>query len=516
MKGWLRHGCIAVFATLALLGGPRAALAACTSPAGTAGTITWNGTDSVIWCNGTTWYALKDAASGGGGSTSPAFSVKKNADQSITGSTWTKLTWQTELFDTANNFASDKFTPNVAGKYLVSASAFGISSASPGDSLYLAFYKNGSYLVDTRVNGYTSSSLTYIVDMNGSTDYVEVYAQMSSNATIYGAVSAPYSVAASFSGSLIGGAVGGGGGSTTAAGSTGEIQFNGGSSAFAADSGLNWDNTNKRLGIGTAVPTVKLSVTGVSEALGGAGIEGIAQFTTGTGVNIDNKLQIGVVDNSYAWLQAIKPGTMALGLALNPGGGGVMVGRTTSSTSTPAALLVQHTYGVNYGLVLVSDNVGASSVVRFDNPNGNVGSIVVSGTTTTYTTSSDRRLKENITATEGAMDKVMRIPVHDFSFKSDASHKLQTGFIAQELEKVIPEAVTTNGDDGISPLVTNAKAWSVDYGRVTPLLVKAIQELKAVNDNLKAANDDLRATVEAQGADIEALKAAVTFETPTR
>lgn len=52
---------------IAALGGvARPTHAACTSPDGIAGGITWNGTNSVIWCDGSTWYSLKDAASGGG------------------------------------------------------------------------------------------------------------------------------------------------------------------------------------------------------------------------------------------------------------------------------------------------------------------------------------------------------------------------------------------------------------------------------------------------------------------
>ena len=50
------------------------------------------------------------------------------------------------------------------------------------------------------------------------------------------------------------------------------------------------------------------------------------------------------------------------------------------------------------------------------------------------------------------------------------------GFIAQELYKYYPEAVSAHGD-GITPLDANAPVWSVDYGRLTPLLVKSIQDL---------------------------------------
>src|SRR5262249_17893203 len=56
--------------------------------------------------------------------------------------------------------------------------------------------------------------------------------------------------------------------STSAAGSTGYVQFNS-SSALAGDSNLFWDNTNKRLGIGTATPAQKLSVAGTIESISG-------------------------------------------------------------------------------------------------------------------------------------------------------------------------------------------------------------------------------------------------------
>ncbi len=74
---------------------------------------------------------------------------------------------------------------------------------------------------------------------------------------------------------------------------------------------------------------------------------------------------------------------------------------------------------------------------------------------------------------------------------------------AQDLDKVFPEAVTTNGDNGETKLASGTTPWSVDYGRVTPLIVKAVQELKADNDNLrrevkslKAANDNLARRME--------------------
>ena len=84
------------------------------------------------------------------------------------------------------------------------------------------------------------------------------------------------------------------------------------------------------VGVGTAIPLSKLSVTGASAAEVGDGITGIAQFTTGTGINTDEKLQLGVVDGSYSWIQAIKPGTAYRNLVLQPSGGNVGIGSTPS------------------------------------------------------------------------------------------------------------------------------------------------------------------------------------------
>jgi hypothetical protein len=71
----------------------------------------------------------------------------------------------------------------------------------------------------------------------------------------------------------------------------------------------------------------------------------------------------------------------------------------------------------------------------------------------------------------------MNLPVREFSFTADETHATTTGFIAQELYEIFPWAVTTNGDNGIDPLTGSSTPWSVDYGRITPLIVKAVQDL---------------------------------------
>lgn len=110
----------------------------------------------------------------------PAFSVYLAANQNVTGSTWTKVTFNTETFDTASNFDSTtnyRFTPTTAGYYQINLtiqcqSNFNVQAQG-------AIYKNGSaYLVSSVAQadqGIGSKDLSAIIYFNGSTDYVEGY-----------------------------------------------------------------------------------------------------------------------------------------------------------------------------------------------------------------------------------------------------------------------------------------------------------------------------------------------------
>lgn len=139
-------------------------------------TISPLGTDAT---NTITIGSVGDTAAGVFTNT-PAFQVQKSAAQTISNNTTTKVTFDTEILDTDNTFASDKFTPGVAGKYLLSCQV-GISNL--GDQKYnqLLLYKNGSQLNSKPMTILTGSNaqdaysrFTYIVDAN-TTDYFEIY-----------------------------------------------------------------------------------------------------------------------------------------------------------------------------------------------------------------------------------------------------------------------------------------------------------------------------------------------------
>ena len=113
------------------------------------------------------------------------FAVKKNSDvQTLSNVTYTKVTFDTELFDTNNNFANSRFTPTVAGQYFFHADLHHYNSASGATTIRnTVLYKNGSahtFTLRTENNapGYTIKvACTAIIEMNGTSDYVEVYAR---------------------------------------------------------------------------------------------------------------------------------------------------------------------------------------------------------------------------------------------------------------------------------------------------------------------------------------------------
>jgi len=127
----------------------------------------------------------------------PAFSAYQSSAQTLVSSTSTKITFEVEEFDTNNNFASNRFTPTVAGYYqFFTAIQMGVQASI----IVLTFFKNGSA---AKVVGQTSTSVLSLINgsaliyCNGSTDYVEVYALLGIGQALYATSSSVY-----FQGSL--------------------------------------------------------------------------------------------------------------------------------------------------------------------------------------------------------------------------------------------------------------------------------------------------------------------------
>jgi hypothetical protein len=128
-----------------------------------------------------------------------------------------------------------------------------------------------------------------------------------------------------------------------------------------------------------------------------------------------------------------------------------------------------------------------------------VGSITTNGTTTSYVTTSDYRLKENIVPMTGALDKVAQLKPVTYKWKIDGSDG--QGFIAHELQEVVSDCVTGEKDavetytdeDGIEQ--TRIKPQGVDTSFLVATLTAAIQEQQTIIETLKSDIAELKAKV---------------------
>ena len=237
-----------------------------------------------------------------------------------------------------------------------------------------------------------------------------------------------------------------------------------------------------RVGIGTNSPAQLLEVNGNgaktrmtrtgsagtlleffsgATAAGGIAVNGSTLgISGGTGENhvrIDSSGNVGINESS--------PDSL-----LHVNSGSTNVAAKFESTDSIAAIQFTDSGG--------SAEIGCSGTSNTFYPNGALkmsldssGNLVASGNITAYGSPSDIKLKENIEVIDNALDKVKQLKGITYDLKSDGNRL--TGLIAQDLEKVLPEAVYTAKD------LEEQEHLAIRYGNTVGLLVEAIKELEA-------------------------------------
>ena len=259
------------------------------------------------------------------------------------------------------------------------------------------------------------------------------------------------------------------------------------------------------VGIGTTTPSRKLTVKN-----GSSGTASPSSATVFLDTNGSNYIQMGgsatgnqgilfgdVNDNdvgliqynhNYNYLRMLVNASERLRIDSS---GRVLIGTTSAGSYAPKMRCAGRIEGSNYvattqgsifknsgnygvaGITLHSWSSGGTfsqKIMSFQNSGTTeYGSITIAGTTTSYNTSSDERLKENIKDAEDAGDKIDAIKIRQFDWKENREHE-DYGVIAQELLPVAPEAVSKgeNEDD----------MMAVDYSKLVPTLIKEIQALR--------------------------------------
>ena len=249
----------------------------------------------------------------------------------------------------------------------------------------------------------------------------------------------------------------------------------------------------------TAGGTEKMKITsgGIIYALNG-GVDGTYQPMIG-GMYTSNNSETNLISTAVSSVAAQS------GFRFDVSNGGGSSARTTALTLTRAAANVSVVLSVNasgessvidsnpgntgsrrvltvQGGVFAASGDSSSKLIIFQSNNGTeLGSVQRNGgANVLYNTSSDRRLKEDYQDFNG-IDLIKNIKAYDFKWK-DTDHR-NYGVIADELKEIIPSIVSGIKDEKYED--GRDKYMAVDYGQLTPILIKAIQELKAEIDELK-------------------------------
>ena len=161
--------------------------------------------------------------------------------------------------------------------------------------------------------------------------------------------------------------------------------------------------------------------------------------------------------------------------------GNLLVGATSFAVNN-GKLRIQHSGLAGEWGIQTKSSTTDGYVGVFYTTTGQAGFISVSGTSTTFSTTSDYRLKESVQPLIGGLARINNLKPSTYKWKADGSNS--EGFIAHELAEVVPAAVTgqkdaVNADGSIKP-------QGVDLSKLVPILVAAIQELTARVQTLEA------------------------------
>jgi len=270
------------------------------------------------------------------------------------------------------------------------------------------------------------------------------------------------------------------------------------------------DTANNRVGIGTSSPEGNLHVLHSSAGtvtapanfplvLEGNIIAGMSLLTSNTG---EGRIWFGDPDDNDVGRIEYAHSTNAMTFRTNASdrmvidtSGNLLVGQSSANFAAEGVVI----YGPNdaFGSRVNStsdDTAGLNlnrlttdgAVAQFFRAGAQVGSISVTASSTSYNTSSDYRLKENVVPLAGAADRLAQIPVCRFNFIADPD-TIVDGFLAHEVQDVVPECVTGEKDqvetvdvkdeDGnVIGTEEHPVYQGIDQSKLVPLLTAALQE----------------------------------------
>lgn len=251
--------------------------------------------------------------------------------------------------------------------------------------------------------------------------------------------------------------------------------------------GYNGATTTSKVGIGTTTPQKALHVNP-----NGAGGMMIGNSITTGGYTVMN-MGISQASGGYSYIQSVKaawPSSTYGSLVLNQNGGFVGIRTANPIASLHIKQYVDDPAAIDAGLRLERHNDVSHWDMAVDF--GYNLSFSYNGVEKFYfdevdgdmTTVSDLRMKKDIQAIETALPSIMKLEAKSYHYKDNAAgSRLSYGFIAQDVEKIFPDFVTTKGPD-------NSKA--IGYQKLNVMAIKAIQEQQVIIDAQQQQIDEVK------------------------
>jgi hypothetical protein len=259
------------------------------------------------------------------------------------------------------------------------------------------------------------------------------------------------------------------------------------------------------LGIGQTSPGAKLEAAGnlriTNATIANSAIFQVTSDATGSnGVNLESTYY------GSGGFGPIKFTTNGSERARITAAGDLLVGTTSATNKRVAAFVGDSNSGAVYygesgssfsgGMILLATSTAASTgwyhlVGQSSGATNNIlifGNGNVQNANNSYGAISDAKLKENIVDATPKLDKLMQVRVRNYNLKGDYENHKQLGVVAQELEQVFPSMVEETADRDAEGNDLGTTTKSVKYSVFVPMLIKAIQELKAEFDVYKASH----------------------------
>jgi hypothetical protein len=216
----------------------------------------------------------------------------------------------------------------------------------------------------------------------------------------------------------------------------------------------------------------------VSNLTANAGVAGISSSADATAITIDSSERVGIGTTSPAHKLDVD-GNIQISGNFSSGSPSPRLEIGTYSSSGADAGMEFSTFTSSGDSIIQycsTERTAGTNIIEFHNPNGEVGGIRTDGSATSYNTSSDYRLKENVSYDFNATTRLKQLKPARFNFITDPN-KTVDGFLAHEVSSIVPEAVSKEKDavkeDGTPDY------QGIDQSKLVPLLVKTIQELEA-------------------------------------